>query len=364
MSLPGWKISEFNTFASNVIRDIDRNQPKDIVTPKRPLWNLLQKKGRVTTKPAGFGPETSVVYSNPDRTVFQSRTSQLENYNEALVDVKTVAQWDHLLATTSFTIPNWERFNSKGKLAIADHIKQEMDRVYEGFKTVQEEILWNGRAKGSDVIWGINNIVAVDPTVNPTSPISGQIGRIDRTDSTRFSGWRNQTKNYNAAYRTMAYGGEYTNMFDEGSSSLLELFWNCSNNADGNYPDLIVANAPFFRYSHRLAKDESATVYYDTEKTRDLGVKTFSFMEASIIRDDKVPDSPGSANYGTAVVLNLSTWEWFYTEGLKGAWEPMVNAASGQTAMRADMHTQFGLICSAPNRNGIFYNVQDQTQTP
>lgn len=370
MALPTIKDTTLNQFVSNVQRAYWKKKPEDIITPKRPLWKMMKEKGRMTTEPPGFGPERTFVYQTPTHTVYQSQSSQFANYEEVPDDNKTTTQFDWILGTNSYTISNYLKYNTRGQYALVNYIKEQMDQTAEGVRGIRENDLWYGRSVGSQVAWGLRQVVSFTPTVNPTTvgnpsvPTSAKIGRIDRTDAT-FAGYRNQTANFNAPYRTVDTGGIYTTMLDEGNNSLIELWWNCSNNVDGESPDVIVGNRYFFRYCHRLAQDNRGTVYYDTAKTHELGVETFTFMGAPIIRDDKVPDDPNTSTYGVAMLLNLNSFEWVDAEGLQGKWSDPVPVASGQTATRSDYEFQYaGIVPKQPRKNGMFYGVKDQTTNP
>lgn len=369
MATPTIKDTTLNQFVSNVQRAYWKKKPEDIITPKRPLWKLLKEKGRFTTEPPGFGPERTVIYETPTRMAFQSQSSQFANYVESPFDAKTTSQWDWVLATNSYTISNYLKYNTRGQYALVNYIKEQMDQTAEGVRGVLENDLWHGRQVGSQKTWGLNQVISFNPTVNPTTignpsvATTGQVGRIDRSDAT-YAGWRNQAANYNAAYRTFEYGGQYNTMFDEGNNSLIELWWNCGNTIDGDSPDVIVGNRYFHRYCHRLACENKGTVYYDQAKTHELGVETFTFMGAPIIRDDKVPDDPNNSGYGVAMLLNTNSFEWVWADGLNGKWTDPIHVSTGQTATRSDYEVQYTFVCKNPRKNGIFYGVQNQSKNP
>jgi hypothetical protein len=369
MAAPAIKDTTLTQFVSNVQRAYWKKKPEDFVTPKRPLWKMFKDKGRIITEPTGFGPERTFITETPTNMIFMSQSDRIGTYAETPFDAKTTSQWDWIYGINSYTIDNYTKNNSRGEYALVNYIKEQMDQTAEGVRGVLENDLWYGRTKGSHTMWGLRQQLAFDPTLNPTTvgnpsvATTGQVGRVDRSNAT-YAIARNQATNFNAAYRTVEYGGQYTTMFDEGENSLLEQWWDCTNTGDGEAPDVIVGNRFFFRYCHRLASENKGTVYYDTAKTHELGVETFTFMGAPIIRDDKVPDDPNNSGYGVAMLLNTGTWEWVYANGLQGKWSEPVPVSSGQTAVRSDYEVQYTLICKHPRKNGIFYGVQNQSKNP
>lgn len=358
-AIPRVRVQELNTFVLATLDDPANRDPEDLVSRVHPVFKRMEN-GDVKTierRPGGQGPREEVMYAAPDRSVEASLSDGIVDKEHTPIEGYTDAKFDWVMRIDTLTIPEPQYRNNQGPNQIADIVVRKKRQLDSSYKSALVNYLWNGGAHGSDVFWGLNEIVRFDPN---TAPAKGNVGRLDHTNPL-LPHWKNNAINYNKAYLTINTGAEATNMLTD-TDGLLDLWIQCSDNADGDsqegQPDLMPCNQTFLRYMTDLA--DRKLVFVNKDEDFNLGVEGFWYRSGVVFWDRNVPNDPNNATYGVCMMLNSRSFSFIFTEGIERSWEDMYKLQT-KTAYAWDRYTQLSMSVRHPAKNGIFFGVKAKT---
>lgn len=310
-TLPTIDPSELNDFVLQMERD-RTSDFCDIVNTGKPLHKALERCGAIMNKPVSIAREIPVKFTQARRASFMSASQPTVAREFAENQFLTAAQYKYAAIVVTMTLAQFHEDMTSGGLAQFDYIKSRMDDKDQDLLLTYNDWLWDGATIGSDKIWGINDIVQFTPTADPAR---GAVGGLSVTD---FPDWKNQTADFDGAYKSLAPGGVLRSMLEYGDNSLGSVYRAASNNMepDGNgSPDIIVANEEYIRACEGLSLE--GRLMKMSASSNQLGVDSFKFKDADIIWDENVPDAP-TAGEGVAIGLNCKKgFNVVYPEGLR-----------------------------------------------
>lgn len=343
-------------FVSN-LRNKLRPNIQDVVTPAHIIFKQLEKRGNIKEEAPGLAPTQTVRIATPDRTITLSRSRDFQDIDRTPHAAKTVAEFNWIMLLTTLTIPTYEYHNTQGADAIGNYLKEKMDELDTQLHTRMCEQVWHGETSGNESIWGIADFVQFDPTVDPSR---GPVGGIPVAS---VPTWANQAKNFNAPAITWDTGARMNTFLSHGTNSLLQLYLDCSNNAEASLPegqpDLLLVNSAYFRYCNELV--DAGLMFRDSQKSVEFGKDTFMFQNAAVVHDRDAPADPNNAAYGVGFLLNTKSWEWIWARGLKRNWGSMLKLQD-KTGYSWDETSQATIRVKDRRRNGVHFGVQEPAQ--
>lgn len=312
VTLPDLTPANLNDFVLVMERN-RTNGFEDIVNTEMPAHRALMRAGAIKDEPPGIGPNRNVKFTQSRRATYLSPTQPTGAREFAETKFLTQAQFRYIGWNVTMTIPEYDFEMTQGPLARYNYVKSQMDNKDADLELTYNDILWNGMTVGSTPCWGINDIVQFVPTADPAR---GAVGGLSVTN---FSGWKNQTANYNAPYVELAAGGRLRSFLDTGSNSLSSVFRRASNykaNGTAGKPDVMLVNEPYMLACEGLMRD--GLLARSPSSSNDLGVDGFKYKGMDIVWDENVPDDPNDSSYGVGVGLNCQKgFGVVYAEGLR-----------------------------------------------
>ena len=341
----------------------DYEKPQDVITPRSPLWKILESKSRMKSKPPGQGLRTNFHVDNPDHYTILSQSDQDKERDFVRHDTKTVAKFDMVQMETHLMLGKFDVDNCTGMNALADMVKDGKETMDKSARSRLNGYLWNGLTSGAEHVFGINEFVRWDTPVASkvhTNPASGNIGGLDATAALPLTFWWNWAIDYNLPYLAVASAYENAKM-TAGAASMEQMWTNLTTldgDADGSYPDLIVCNNVFkMQYADLVDRRLTFSNGGSTpQKNFDLGIQDPLYYKGAIIFEDpNVGDAP-TAGEGKCIFLNTDSFEWCWAEGLTERWQE--NRIDTRTGYYWTRTTQFGVRVIDRRKNGIFLGTQ------
>lgn len=339
----------------------------DIVTPRHPLWRMLEEKkakGMSGTEPIGKGPVRDFLYETEDHSTDISATSGIKDFDYTEREGETQAQYYWVIHYETVTLDEAVYITNAGALQLFDILTRDKRKAEKAFRNKQVDRLWNGVTVGRNKMWGLKDIIRFDPT---TDPSRGAVGGITAVDGQAWgTKWRNQATNYNDVSVDWRSGGKFRTFVDDdtSSSTFYDLWYDCSNHEKGEMeegqPDLIPCNKAFMKALNSIIQDR--IVLQDLDKTHRLGVKGYDYRGAMIFEDPSVPDDPNTSTYGVAMLVNTNVVEWLYAAGVDSGWSPLARVP-GKTAFACHRKRVYTIACSAPGWNGVFFGLKPRSYT-
>lgn len=346
VTLPQIKERDLNDFVLGTLRAMDKGDPTDIITPKHPIFDMLVDGGNAGSEPPGQGPVEDVMFVTPDRSTILSISSDFKEQPETPIDAHTTAQYDWIMLIETLTIPLFVFKNTQGALALGNYINRKRKVIERAEKNKLIDWLWDGRSSGAERIFGLNQAIRFVPGTEPTQ---GSIGRLPLAD---FATWQNNAENHNAAYKTVS-SGTLTKTFIEDpdvTTSLSDLYIDCSNNTDKSEPDILAVNTTCLKMFQDL--NRHGLIVRDDQSEFKRGFTGFTYLNAKVVWDPKVPNDPNDATFGVGMFINTEAMRVVFAEGITKDWSEMRRLVktgfswdrSSQIAITYDDLSKFGVI--------------------
>lgn len=350
---PSVRPSQIDDFFVSVMLKSSKKDPTDITTPRYPLFRRLESKevrGVIEENP-GHGPVRDVYYKTEDRHTELSAGQKIQPRDYRPHENLTRLQYDWIMLITHLAIStyDWENINTPEELG--NYLSRKKKNVDKAHRNKLVNYLWYGVTVGGMKLFGIRDVIRFTPTADPSRGAVGGIGVADVPNHT------NQSSNFNDKYQYFVGGGQTKTFLDEGTSSLLTTYNNCGyNDAEGSdaYPDLMPCNEAMWRVLHRLAQQK--LVFYDDNKSKELGVPGITFQTMTAFVDRNVPDDPNNSSYGVGILWNSNFFEWAYAKGIRHRWSKG-RERDLDTAYAWDKYSQVSTIWNGLDRFGIIYGV-------
>jgi len=159
-----------NDFVLAVLKDIDRGEPEDVITPLNPFFRRMMQNndGMLERRAPGRGPVEDVMFQTQDRGITLSRDKDLQQRNLTPVEGYTEAQYDWVMLLESLTLPFFEMKNAQGERAIVDYVKRKKRLVDTAMKVRQNDIMWNGITAGTQRVFGLSEFMQTDTSIKST----------------------------------------------------------------------------------------------------------------------------------------------------------------------------------------------------
>lgn len=358
MSWPPRREEDLNEFTMYILRDTD-GEPTDTITPNNELWRRMRQKnsGMIERRPPGQGPVEDLLYATPSRSHHLSISHDLQPEEYTPIEVITQAKYEWVSKWSNLTIGRHEFNNSQGRNAFANLVQKKKKALEKGVQNELAATVWDGQTVGNEKVFGLKELIQQDPSSNPAR---GTIGGIDATAG-NATFWRNQTKDFDGAYKTIESGRTRTALLSEDANSMLRLWMECSNNDAGNTedgrPDLMPCNDVFYQQIANLAEEK--LIFMNKEDKFQLGIDGFWFRSGPIFWDPLCPTL--DSGKGNVYFLNTSAISWVFAEGLEKEWGEMAKVP-GMTGFYWPMGTQYSIVCNDRRKLGVLYGV-DEAQT-
>lgn len=347
-----------NTLPDNRVNDFWRATKEavgkdltDTITPDHPTFKKLEKNGCIRTEEPGRNIAEDILYATPDREVVLSKSVDFQPVEQTPVEAATRVFYEWMMVLNYLVVGTYEYKNATTLEGFAGLLSTKMKAVRQGAKNKMVQRLWNGFTNGSEKLFGLTDAIRFDPSVDPSR---GAIGGISVAS---LPGWTNNSKAFGAAYKTTGGGGQITSTFLDGiigsNEGLRKVFRDCSNNGDGETPDLIAMNEVGDTFCANLAFYK--LLFKDETKNLELGVDGFDFMGATMYFDRDAPAENDAE--GTFYLLNTKSFNVNYASGLTEEWGDLIKL-QGQTAFQAEMSTQWTLSYKDLRRLGVLYDVR------
>jgi hypothetical protein len=350
---------ELNDFFTATVKELRKNQKgADVITPKTPTFKRLEQRGKIGTRPPGHTYTADVIYGLPDRSVYISHSHDFVEKDYAPVEVSTQAQYNPVQRIDTLTLGKYEYDNNKGAAALTSIFQRKLKQTEKKSRNMLAHHQWYGLTIGQQHVFGIVEAVQFDPS---SPPAAGNVGGLAQTGANSW--WQNKAANFNAPFATVTSGfWDATNFLQGPSNSMLALWMGCTELESGDLedgrPDLMPCNKIMWAYLNMLV--DQKLIFNDTANRRDLGVgEIIHYRGMDCYYDPLVPDDPNSNSYGVGFFLNTNSFEWVWTEGLKGSWSEMNEGT--RTAFMWDRSVQFCQIWENRAQNGVIYGVKNKT---
>ena len=341
-------------FVTSTMRKIAKKEPRDLVTPRNPLFKRLESRevGGIVEENPGQPVVRDLQYAVADRDIELSRTQRVQTRNYTPEESFTSAQFEYGMCLSTLTVDMYTYENVQTPEALVNYMERAKRVKDRSHRNKQVGYLWDGRTIGTTPIFGLKDAIRFTPT---SDPARGAIGRVSVSDLPQ---WTNKSANYNDNFLAYDSGAEIETFLDNGSNSLLSLYFKCSERARGEgpegQPDLIACNEAYFRCCHRMVS--KGLMFRDNKDRYKLGVDGFVFQNAVIFEDPNVPDDPNNSTYGVAMLLNSRSFDVVYTKGIRNRWGNTVTL-QGDTAIAIDKVTQMTVAYDDLGELGIHYGV-------
>jgi hypothetical protein len=347
---------ELNDFFIATLKHLSKREPADVVTPRHPMFKRLEKVGNIETRPPSHTYAEEIFVNLPDKHIMISRDDDMKERDYTPVQVATQAKYEPVQRIDTLTIPKFEYDNNKGAKAIADIVARKKKMTDKATRSGHAGVLWNGITVGSSHVFGINEVVRYDPT---TEHANGLLGKIACTGNN--TAWRAKSRNFNSNYATVSSGHyDATNFLERNANSLLQLWMDVTSldtgDMDTGQPDLFPMNETLYKYFAALV--DQKVVFNDSMNKRDLGVSvSIHWRGMDCFYDSSISVDPNNSAYGTGKMLNMNSFAWTWTEGLKDSWGDMQKLS--KTGYAWDRSSQFCIVWKNPAQNGSIWGVQD-----
>lgn len=328
----------------------------DIATPEHVIFKKMEQAGAIREENPGHGPVEDVQYETPRRTIVISRSKPWDERSEEPIQGMTQAQFQWLQFITTLTIPKYVYDNTMGADAMVNYVDRQQKQLDIDLENMMVEVLWQGLTSGTDVCWGLQDMIQFDPSADPAK---GAVGGISATN---IASWANISKNYNTAFQTWDTGSPVNDFLTNGSNSLLGLYLACTNNpqsmAKAGQPNLIPCNQTMFLYFAELHRQ--GLVFPDHKENEMMAVDGFRFRGAFVFHDRDCPDDPNNASYGVAYMLNTWSLNFVWARGLKKKWSDK-HRLERKTGYQWEETSQGTMTVRDRRRNGVMYGVKPKS---
>jgi hypothetical protein len=272
----------------------------------------------------------------------------------AETETLTQAQYYYIAWNVTLSIPYFIWKMTQGPLARFSYLETQMDEMLQDVEETYNDVLWNGMTVGTDQVFGIKDIVRFDPT---TDPSRGAVGKLPVAN---FPQWKNQTANFDGAYKSLAAGGRFKTMLTYGENSLSSVYRRASNykknGPNKGRPDVGLCNEPYILACEDLMED--GRLAQVSESSNQLGTDGFRFRNMDLVYDINVPDDPNNGEYGVCFGLNCSHgFQVVYVDGLRREMTDMEKLPNNH-GYYWDHYTFMTTATAHPGLNFVHYGVK------
>lgn len=349
---------ELNDFVRSTVADLKSpHGEEDVITPRHPLFERLEKRGTMETRSPGQGVVEDLHIANPEHIIIESQSVGYSVRDWAPEDVGTRAKFDYISLESNLTLATHHVNNCTGAAQLVDLIESQKKAADNALRARQVDILWNGLTSGSEHVYGIKEFVLFGTPVAmkvAENPATGSVGGIDSTTVLGGTYWFNYAHDFNTAYLTTA-SGEVTGRMTAGADSLLALWLKLTANSKGDVaegiPDLMPCNEKFYEQIDDLVSRR--LVFQNKVKDFEMSsLEPYWFRGAAIFHDPNVGDTP-TAGEGMAYLLNTGSFSYIYAEGLKEQWSD-IRQSVAKTGNYWTRLTQIATTVRDRRKNGLF----------
>jgi len=345
----------------------------DVVTKQKPLWRLMVERGGgmlETRDPNIWGFAERLMHETEANIFSISRTQDLQSKVGTNPDAYTEARYQWIMDIAYLQMGQFQYNNTKTKEALVNWVMAQKKPVQIAMLNNLNRRLFYGHVCGSDVVFGLNDFIQIDPS---TAPSKGAPGGIDQT-AAKGAFWKNQVANFNTAYKVIAT--ERTTSVlgsgDPNGNDLLKLWMLCANNdefgeapkMDGTKtskvpgePDILLCNDVLYQQLHDLVQ-ERLIFTNDGGQGAQMMPGAPWFRSAQVIWDPTMPTY--TATYGNGWFLNIDAVKMVKAKGLEGTWGDM-EPIPGKTGFGWPWSVQYSVLCNDRQKLGVIYNVKPAT---